>query len=179
MSCHIKPQFIRKAYKLGARWNHDKLAWDVDPSIPEFKEYTQGAKRPSIFDMDHPEFRLDDRINSVVDDTHPIQNIFTCDLNASKCLLLKLQTRNYIYYRADCKCELCKNPKILKGYRLVVYESRCKLYRNVCPDCYSLVTINLNSALDEELIARYLSLSGMTREEFYKMLVNQENGIIQ
>lgn len=183
---HIRASNVKKAYKNGARWSHKDARWLVDNTNEEIKLVIYEAKSFNMYGLDMPQLLLDDRVDAIVDEEHPIQNIFLCNPQTYKCKNTSRRNASYLYYRADCKCELCKVPvrknKYLKSYEIyheIIYEPRCKVYRCVCLDCYKLTTLSLSKPLDEIYVTRYLDLSGLTREEFYKLLVDRENGIIQ
>lgn len=170
---HIKPTKVKEAYELGARWNPKKNVWMVNMNTPGIRNVI--SKKQYVIDLrDCPELQLDDRIDAVVDEHNPIQNIFICNTyyhgghNKS----------SYIYYRANCICELCKTP-IKENISHIVYEKRCCLYRSVCNECYDLVMFNLSRPITPGMLEFHASIRGISQEELCQILVDMENGDIE
>lgn len=198
--CHIIAAYYAEAYKLGARWNPDTCKWIIDAKNKEFKPYIKNNNTVYKFlQHDHPELHLDDRRRSEptppdVDHIRPahqysnknqvdklsysiseiqqkvIKNIF---LHSNKYdVVNSCDLHTFIYYRANCMCELCYTPiKRLYDMGHIVYEERCQVYRCVCKDCSELVTLNLGKKIIPEIFDKYMELSGLTSEELEKKLV--------
>jgi len=181
VDCYIKSKFYEDAYKLGARWNPETCKWTIDVSNPKLKKLTRPTKPNNVFmKYDLPELHLDDRrkpelilenVDVLESEKKAIENIFL-SYGKEHSYTANDTIMKFTYFRANRKCELC-NTFINSHYNIyVVYEDRCKLYRCVCKECYNLVTINLNFPIEPIYFNRFLELSGWTREELEKKLVD-------
>lgn len=176
--CYIKPKYYEKAYSLGARWNPETCKWIIDANNKDFKPLIKPNKPINKrLQYDYPELHLDDRRRSEVNISqvsNSIHNIFLTPtkymINGNNAFMIE-----FIYYRANCMCELCYVPIKEVGKVNIAYEERCKVYRCVCSDCAKLVNMSLTLPIIPAVFDKFLELSGLSREELEKKLVDMFN----